>query len=116
MYKLVILIEPLDDEERFEEHWPKFLRAVEAMPGLRREATSRVISPLYGQAVYTHMHELFFDDLASAERALSSPTGQVAGGLLQQISQGRLVLFFAEHKEDDLTHILQYRTDGDAGA
>ncbi len=116
MYKLVILIEPLNDWESFEERWPAFLHAAEAMPGLRREATSLVISPLYGQAVYTRMHELFFDTIEAAEQALSSPSGQAAGGLLQQISRGKMTLFLAEHKEDDLAHILKYRSAGDASA
>ncbi len=50
MHKLVIWIEPLPDWERFEAEWPAFLRLAEALPGLRREATSRVEQFLYGSA------------------------------------------------------------------
>jgi uncharacterized protein (TIGR02118 family) len=114
MHKLVILVEPLDDWDAFESRWPEFLHFAEDMPGLRREATSRVLSVLYGEPAFVHMHELFFDDLAAAEQALVSPSGQSAGRLLQQMSSGKMVLFFAEHKEDDLVNILKYRQGGDA--
>ena len=111
MYKLVILIEPLEDRASFEAEWPGFLHIVEGLPGLRREATSHVERFLYGQRQYAQMHELFFDTLPEAELALASPQGQAAGRLLQQMTKGRMSLFFAEHKEDDLANILKYRQD-----
>ncbi len=75
MHKLVIWIEPLPDWERFEAEWPGFLRLVEALPGLRREATSRVEQFLYGSAQCRWVHELFFDTLAEAESAMASAAG-----------------------------------------
>jgi uncharacterized protein (TIGR02118 family) len=114
MYKLVILIEPPVELDAFEEHWPDFLHLSEAMPGLKREATSRVDHFLYGSPPYAQMHELFFDSPAAAQQALASPVGQMAGRLLQQISGGRMLLFFADHKEDDLANIRRYRQEGDA--
>ena len=116
MYKLVILIEPLEDRASFEAEWPDFLHIVEGLPGLRREATSHVERFLYGQRQLAQMHELFFDTLPEAEQALASPQGQAAGRLLQQMTGGRMSLFFAEHKEDDLANILKYRkSDGEPG-
>lgn len=109
MYKLVILVEPLENWDHFEERWPEFLHLVESLPGLRREATSRVDAFLYGGKPYVHMHELFFENRAEAETALSSPAGQAAGALLQQISQGKMTLFFADHREDDLANIQKHR-------
>lgn len=109
MHKLVILIEPPDDPDLFEDRWPEFLHLVEAMPGLRREATSRVNSTLFGQTAYHMIHELFFDGMEQAEAALSSSTGQAAGRLLQVMTGGQMVLLFAEHREDDITRIQQYR-------
>lgn len=111
-YKFVIMIEPLEDWDAFEARWPEFLRLVEAMPGLRREATSRVEQVLFGKPVYERMHELFFDDRAATEAALASSSGQAAGRLLQHITGGRMLLLFAEHHEDDLPHILKYRGGG----
>ena len=109
LYKLVILIKPLEDRASFDAEWPNFLHLVEGLPGLRREATSQVERFLYGQDHYSQMHELFFDTLAEAEQALALPQGQAAGKLLQQMTKGRMSLFFAEHKEDDLANILKYR-------
>ena len=109
MHKLVILIEPLEDPQPFEDRWPQFLHLVEALPGLRREASSRVAHFLYGRVPYAQVHELFFDTFAAAEAALSSPTGQQAGRLLQQMTGGRMALFFADHREDDIENLQRYR-------
>jgi len=114
MHKLVILVESLDDWDAFEDRWPEFLHLVETMPGLRREATSRVVHTLFGKASYQHMHELFFDTLAAAEAGLTSPAGQAAGRLLQGMTGGRMVLFFADHKEDELTNIRKHQQAGNA--
>jgi len=115
MHKLVIWIEPLPDWESFEAGWPAFLRLVEALPGLRREATSRVEHFLFGSAQCRWVHELFFDTLAEAEHALASPQGQAAGRRLQQMTGGHMTLFLAEHKEDHLANIQKYRPAGEPG-
>ena len=112
MYKLVILVESLENWDHFEERWPEFLHLIEALPGLVREATSRVDVFLYGARPYVHMHELFFETRAEAEKALSSPNGQAAGALLQQMSNGSMTLFFADHREDDLANIHKYKRAG----
>ncbi len=109
MHKLVILIEPPVDPPAFQEGWPQFLHYVEAMPGLRREATSRVEDLLFGDFPWEQIHELFFDSLQDARLALASPPGQEAGRLLQMMTQGRMTLFFAEHLEDDIENIRKHR-------
>lgn len=108
MYKLVILIERLDDWQAFEENWPEFLHQAERMPGLRSETTGRVERFVFGDIPYAQMHELYFDSLQDLERAMASPQGREAGRLLQQMTAGRLTLFFADHKEDDLKNIRAY--------
>ena len=110
MYKLVILIEPLEDASAFETGWPDFLHHSERMPGLRREATSRVDTVIYGQTPVAFMHELFFDNQASAQQAMSSLHGRQAGKVLQQITQGKMTLFFADHKEDEMENIRRYQS------
>jgi uncharacterized protein (TIGR02118 family) len=108
MHKLVILIDPPEDWMRFEIAWPDFLRLAESMPGLQREATSRVERMLYGSCIYGQVHELYFDSQAEAEAALASPQGQAAGRVLQQITGGNMTLFLADHKEDDMENIRKY--------
>ena len=111
MYKLVILIENLDDISAFEEIWPKFLHYAESMPGLLRETTSLIDSVIFGEGIYAFMHELYFQDREQAQQAMVSTPGQNAGKLLQSMTGGRLVLFFADHKEDDLENIRKYRAE-----
>lgn len=109
MYKLVILIETPEDWSAFEAGWPQFLRHAERMPGLRREATSRVDGVLFGNRAIAIIHELFFDSRQAAQEAMASPQGSEAGRRLQELTQGRMTLLFAEHKEDELENILKYR-------
>lgn len=116
MHKLVILIEPSTEWQNSEdEKWPEFLRLVESMPGLQREASSRVEADLFG-AKYIKMHELFFESLEGAKIAMSTEEGQQAGSLLQSMTGGRLTLFFAEHKEDSAENLRRYRKGEGASA
>jgi uncharacterized protein (TIGR02118 family) len=114
MYKLVILIEPPADINAFESQWPEFLHLAEAMPGLRKEATSRVEQFLYGATPCYQIHELFFDTREAAEQGLASPSGQAAGRLLQQLTGGKMTLYFADHREDDLARIHRFKQDSRA--
>ena len=108
MHKLVILISHQDDWIRFYDEWPRFLRLAESMPGLQREAMSRVTQVLYGELPHERIYELFFCSRAAIEQALASPQGLAAGRLLQKITNGRVVLFIADHKEDDLANIRKF--------
>ena len=112
MHKLVILIEPPDDWATFDDTWPQFLHHAEAMPGLLREATSRVDAIIYGERAYALMHELFFDTLEQAQQAMASEEGRQAGRVLQALSLGHMVLFFADHMEDDLENIKRLKVEG----
>ena len=111
MHKLVILIDQLDDEDRFDEMWPEFLHISERMPGLIREATCRVESSLYGEQQPAFMHELFFETQEDIHQALSSPDGSAAGELLQRMTGGRMSLFIADHKEDAIENIRRFQRD-----
>jgi len=111
MHKLVILIEPPDDWAAFDDSWPQFLHYAEGMPGLRREASSRVDAFLYGERTYALMHELFFESLEEAQQAMASPEGRQAGRVLQAMSRGRMALFFADHKEDDMENIKRLKVE-----
>jgi hypothetical protein len=114
MHKLVILI-PGTHSAQFDANWAKFLHAAERIPGLRREATSRVSRHLYGQLRCEMIHELFFDSYAELEFGLNSPQGRQAGELLQAITGGRMTLLLAEHNEDDIENIRQHQGGPPAG-
>lgn len=108
MHKLVILIETPEDEKAFDEAWPEFLHKSEQMPGLRRETSSRVEHFIFGNYQPWLLHELFFDSVDAIQSAMSSPEGQAAGQVLQQITSGRVALVVADHKEDDLKNIRKH--------
>jgi uncharacterized protein (TIGR02118 family) len=110
MYKLVILIESVIDWSAFDEAWPQFLHLVESMPALRREATCRVDAVLYGEYPVAFIHELYFDTLEDAHKAMASPQGRAAGKLLQEVTRGRMTLFFSDHKQDDIENIQKFKT------
>jgi hypothetical protein len=112
MHKLVILIEPLPNLEEFHALWPEFLRHAESMPGLVKEAASQVEKSLFGERIYSYMHELYFNSLSDLQRALSSPAGQAAGHTLHRITRDHLVLFIAETKEEDAENLVRYRQAG----
>ena len=109
MYKLVIMVGPLEDWTAFDDAWAEFLHLAEGMPGLQREATSRVDAVLYGSAPFTLIHELFFDSLDDAKKAMAAPEGRAAGVLLQKMSLGKVTLYLADHKEDNIENILKYK-------
>ncbi len=113
MYKLMILIEPLPDDDLLDESWPEFLHHAEQMPGLIKEATIRVHSVMFGPYQVERIHELFFETLRDLELALASPDGVAAGQLLQTITRGKVTLLIAEHKEDDIENIRSYQKQDD---
>ena len=109
MHKLMILIEDTVNQEEFEGGWPSFLKLVESLPGLRREATTNVENLVFGRFTYQIIHELFFDKMDDTRAAMSTEAGREAGKILQQITQGKLTILFADHKEDIPENILKYR-------
>ncbi|GAB4579760.1 MAG: hypothetical protein Fur0022_24990 [Anaerolineales bacterium] len=101
MHKLIILVEPPENESQFETTWPEFISLSARLPGLRRETTSRVTHSLFGNHAYTLIHELYFDTPEIARQALNSPLGVQAGQTLQRITSGHVTLLLADHLEDD---------------
>lgn len=110
MHKLVILIESLPDPSAFDEGWPQFLHAAEGMPGLVSESTSRVDAFLFGSCPVSMVHELYFESAEQAREAMASPHGRLAGRVLQTITGGKVTLFLADHKEDQLENIRKHHS------
>ncbi|NJD58084.1 MAG: hypothetical protein C3F13_02470 [Anaerolineales bacterium] len=111
MHKLIILVESTATPD-FHVFWPRFLHAAEDIPGLRREATSRVSQVIYGELACSMIHELYFDSYAALKLGLASESGQEAGRLLQEMTGGTVKLIIADHSEDDLENIRRYKTNG----
>jgi hypothetical protein len=109
MFKLIILVESTTTPD-FHVFWPRFLHAAEDIPGLRREATSRVSQTLYGDLQCAMIHELYFDTYTALNSGLASESGKEAGRLLQEMTAGRVKLFIADHAEDDLENIRKYKS------
>lgn len=109
MYKLIILIGPVADSPQFAEGWPEFLHHAEEMPGLLREATIRIQASLFGDRDIRMIHELFFENAEDIQTALASSHGQAAGQILQKITNGNISLMTAEHKEDQIENLRQYK-------
>jgi hypothetical protein len=115
MYKLVILVEPQDDWEAFEQAWPEFLQRAERMPGLIRETSSPVDRLLHGHYHVGFIHELYFESRGAAQAAMTSLEGQEAGKVLQVITGGGVTLLLAEHLEDELANIQSHRSSDPNG-
>ncbi len=111
MYKLIILVESTTTPG-FHALWPRFLHAAEDIPGLRREATSRVSQVLFGDLQCAMIHELFFDSYATLQSGMASDPGKEAGRLLQEMTGGKVELFIADHSEDELENIRRYKAQG----
>ncbi|MCU0484724.1 MAG: hypothetical protein MUC85_01310 [Anaerolineales bacterium] len=109
MHKLLILIDKTAETEEFLELWPKFLSLAESMPGLQREATTRVNQVLFGKLNCSLIHELFFEDAEALYHAMLSPEGVYTGQLLQYMTGGRMILLMADHREDEGENLKKYR-------
>ncbi len=111
MHKLIILVGPIADTLEFSEGWPEFLHHAEEMPGLIREAAIRVQATLYGDQDISMIHELFFENQEALQNALAAPQGRLAGYILQKITEGKMTLLSAEHKEDDIDNLRKYKQE-----
>ena len=109
MHKLIILVESTATPD-FHVFWPRFLHTAENIPGLRREATSRINQVLFGDLQCSMIHELYFDSYASLQAGLASEFGKEAGRLLQEMTGGRVRLLIADHSEDDMDNIRRYKS------
>jgi uncharacterized protein (TIGR02118 family) len=112
MQKLVILVDPAENENAFEKGWPAFLALAEKLPGLRREATSHVENIITGKLDYSLVHELYFDSMEDMKQALASPVGRMAGTKLQEITHGRVTLYYADHTEDSAENLQRIQPEG----
>jgi len=112
MYQLLILIPLSVNINSFDEGWPDFLEAAEAMDGLIRESVSRIDRGIYGQNNIRGRYSFLFHDKSSLEKALISPPGEMAGKIIHEITGGEVILLSGTFHEDSLDRI-QYWDDTD---
>ena len=109
MHKLIILIESPEDSLIFDKSWPSFLHQAEKMPGLIRETSARIEHTFFGSQQIYMIHELFFENQTALQSAMASPQGQISGHILQRITDGKMTLIAAEHKEDEIENLRKYQ-------
>jgi len=98
----MLLFRRPDEVDGFEQRWShEFVPRAERMPGIRRVAVSRVHGGPAGATDLHLVHEIFFDDADSLQRALISPEGVEAGRALMDFAAKFVTLCFAEHLEED---------------
>ena len=103
MYKLMLLFRQPENVTEFEARWSQdFVNTAERMPGIRRVAVSRIGGGVSDRVDLHLVHEFFFDDARSMQRAMASPEGQAAGKALMTFAADTVSLYFADHFEDDL--------------
>jgi uncharacterized protein (TIGR02118 family) len=100
MYKLTILFRHPPDIDKFEETWPDFIHFAEAMPGLLRVEVSSGLSGPQGPVEFYKIHEFYFPDKTTMDKAMMSEKGTRAGGVLQVLAPGGYLLLFADVQED----------------
>ncbi len=101
MYKMTLLFRKPEDPDLFEEQWTNnFLPAAEELPGIRRIAVCHVAGEPSGISDYYRMHEFYFDDRESLDRALNSDKGVRAGQALMTFGSDITTIFFLEVFEE----------------
>lgn len=96
MVKLVALYKkPADpaafDKAYFETHVP----LVRKIPGLRRVEIARITGAPRGEPEFYLMAEMYFEDKASLDRAMSSPENAEAGKNLMSFARGLVTFLYA---------------------
>ncbi|HEX6988442.1 MAG TPA: EthD family reductase [Bacillota bacterium] len=93
MVKLVALYRRPDDPAEFDRrYFNEHLPLANRMPGLRRVEVSRVVGAPAGEPAYYLMAELYFDDRAALDAAMTSAEGRAAAENLMSFA-GQLVRF-----------------------
>jgi uncharacterized protein (TIGR02118 family) len=90
----------LPDEAYFEQHYVQNLALMEQMPGIRRRQANVVLGSPAGKSPYARLLELYFDDFAALDAALTSPQGRAAGRDLLQFAGKEVELIFSEVYEE----------------
>ncbi|NJL94616.1 MAG: EthD family reductase [Anaerolineae bacterium] len=96
MVKLTILFKHPADEAAFEEAYSANLHLLEALPGIIRRQANMVQGGPRGKSSYYRILELYFQDFAALDAALTSEAGQAAGRALMSFAGDVVELLFVD--------------------
>jgi uncharacterized protein (TIGR02118 family) len=100
MVKLMILYKKPMDENAFEEGYADNLALLERLPGIQRRQANMVLGGPHGEAPYYRILELYFEDFAALDAAMTSPQGREAGQDLMKYAGNLAELIFVDVFED----------------
>ena len=100
MIKFMILFEPPEDAERFENVYQDFLALIERMPNiLRRQVVHVTGSPLGAPKIHRIL-EIYFESTDAQTQALMSGAGQEAGKELRRLPEDSFQLLLTDVYEE----------------
>lgn len=100
MVKMTILYRHPESIEAFEAYYNENLALLEKMPHITRRQVNMITGGPGGQAAFYKAIELYFEDFAALDAALTSPEGQAAGQHLIAHAAQLADMFFAEVYEE----------------
>jgi uncharacterized protein (TIGR02118 family) len=100
MVKLIILYKHPIDENTFEEGYNRNLALLEKLPGIVRRQANMVTGGPTGISPYYRILELYFEDFAALDSAMTSPEGVQAGRDLVAYAGKLAELLFVDVFED----------------
>ncbi|HEC24109.1 MAG TPA: EthD family reductase [Chloroflexi bacterium] len=100
MVKLIVLLRTGARPPQYEEGYNHFLMLLEKLPGIRKKAVNSVYSGPGGLMPYRTVIEVYFDDRAALEAALTSEAGVEAGNALFNFAGPDAITLFADVMEE----------------
>jgi len=101
MARLIVMYKTPQDKAAFDEHYiEKHIPLAKTLPGLRKYEVSQgpVVTPA-GPSSFHLIATLHFDDIASIQRAFSSPQGQAAGADVQGFATGGVEMYIFDNHD-----------------
>jgi hypothetical protein len=108
MHQLILLIPTSINLDQFDQGWPRFLKAAEKMPGLIKESLTQINHHLYGDQSFHRIYCFSFPDQETLEKSLVSEPGEIAGKIIHDLTDGKIILLIGEYREDTIDNIKSY--------
>ena len=97
--KIIVLFGKPKDPQLFDkQYWEEHVPIAKQMPGLRKYAVHKVVSPPGREPAYYQVVELEFDDMDSLKNATRSQAGKESGQHGAKIATGGITFLYTESK------------------